>query len=145
MSNSKSVIVKRRKMDLSYNKVEEAKKKLDKHARELQSQCNHDIVLKIPDHKPHKIGEMYTFCCPACYRRERIHALNRFEQSPFRSSKIIDLSNLRMLDVYTFQIMMGIIHQNYEYYYHSDATSNELALALNKSLLEYFKQKQRHL
>ena len=27
---------------------------------------NHEIVLKMSDHKPHKIGDHYTFCCPAC-------------------------------------------------------------------------------
>ena len=65
----------------------------------LQENCNHKLILKFCDHKPHKIGIIYECICPFCGKREDIYPSHELENSSFNNSKVIDLSKHHLFSI----------------------------------------------
>ena len=94
----------------------------------LQAECSHKIVLAFDDHMPHKIGRIIECFCPACGKRDDIYPSHEIEKSPFRNSKLIDLTKFPMstFNEYLFSIIEHVF-SNYENYYSDDVSEEEIS------------------
>lgn len=111
---------------------------MDDNLSNLKNKCNHSLVLIFDDHKPHKIGKIYHCFCPACSKFEHVYNKLRLENSSFKNSKIIDLSDIPMMNFnnYINQII-HYIFENYNYFY-NNCSNEEIA----NSILSIVKSKE---
>ena len=100
--------------------------KLKEQEKKLHKNCNHNIVILFDDHIPRKIGKMFECMCPICSKKEEISILNRIENTAFRNSKIIDLTEYDIDIVKTFKIIQNEIHDRYDFYYNSTMNENRI-------------------
>ena len=138
-TNSKSIYIISQELEIERKKLKRKLELLENEKKKLQSHCKHEIVLKLDDHKHHKIGELYHYLCPSCGKNHDIHAGNNLDKSEFANSKVIDLTKIENLDVETYENIVINIHKNYDYYY-SDRLDNE---QLSQSLYEIIKNSKR--
>ena len=103
----------------------------------LQKRCSHDIILKFDDHRLHKIGQIYQYYCPACGKWENIHQFHELDETHFKNSMIIDLSEYPEYILYDYiPTICNNIFVNYDYYYDKEIVEEEKADAIIKFINE---------
>ena len=102
----------------------------------LQEICNHQIVLKFDDKKPHKVGPIYTCVCPICDKVKKFYA-DKIEESEFKDSKVIDLTKLDFKEsIKIYDKIVEYIMENYNDFYENSIDSNVLRDSIYKFILE---------
>ena len=113
--NSKDVLKEKNKLLKEKIKLELEIKKNHEKINELQSECNHEAILKFCDHKPHKIGVIYECVCPFCGKEEDIYPSYELDKSSFSNSKVIDLSKYSISSILNnFTNIVSLVTDNYE-------------------------------
>ena len=124
------------------NKINESKlylylklRALEKQEEELQNACNHSIVFKIPDIRPHKIGEIDLFFCPACSKIIK-QFNNEINDLAFANSQIIELKGTDILlnqDIY--ETIQNETISNYDFYYDENILPSFKEQTMNKVII----------
>lgn len=133
-------------------KINNKKKELEKQLKEtenelsnLQNKCPHSIVLAFDDYRPHKIGRIYQFLCPACGKRENIYPTHELEKSTFKDSRIMDFTMFPITFFNDhFSSIMEYIFNNFDYCYDKNNSEKEItkSILINAIQLEEDKNKE---
>ena len=113
--NSIEILNEKKKLIKEKVNLEIEMKKNDEKIKQLQEECNHELVLQFCDHEPHKIGTIYECVCPFCGKKEDIHAFYELDKSSFNNSKVIDLSKYSISSVLNnFASIFSLVTDNYD-------------------------------
>ena len=153
MKNIKTIITMNQAIDEKQCQLKKELKELSDIRKELQDRCEHDIVFKLYDNAPRKIGTIYNCYCPICRKTIVLHMYETLENSPFEKSKIINLNGLHILNDADYEEVFSIIQKetfdNYNYYYNKELTEEELSKSMSNAIKEtrnsHQKAKQRTL
>ncbi|MBQ8892399.1 MAG: hypothetical protein IJ068_06030 [Bacilli bacterium] len=102
----------------------------------LQNMCNHSLVLKFTDKKPHKVGPIYTCACPICDKTIKLYGDKKIEESEFKNSRLIDLTNFNIGGSLKYDSIVNFIMENYDDFYKSDLNINLLSDSIHKFIEE---------
>ena len=98
----------------------------------LQEKCPHTIVFKFNDHLPHDLNIDLCYC-PACSQKENIYDGYEIDETSFKNSKVIDLTDLHIreyIDIY--EVVQNEVFSHYEYYYNINRPSETLSETMEK-------------
>ena len=96
--------------------------------------CTHDIVIKYHNHYPRLSEVDGNYYCPMCRKSIGTHSLKYFMDSAFSNSRIIELNiDLDANSEVLFRIRNEVM-DNYDLFYNSSATNEELASRLEDRL-----------
>lgn len=123
------------------NKIKENKlylslkiKALEKQEEELQNICNHSIVFKATDPKPHKIVKIDLFYCPACGKKIK-QFNNEINDMAFANSKIIELGFTDLLcDQEVLENIQNETMLNSDFYYDENVLPNIKAATIKQAI-----------
>ena len=101
----------------------------------LQEQCSHNIVFRFDDGKLYRVGKIYLCYCPSCAKKENIYAFNELENTCFKNSKVIDLSELN-IDNYSriFEMIQEEVFEHPDYYYNEEIPVEQLSETICKMI-----------
>lgn len=111
---------------------------LNLEAQKVMDKCSHDLVIKYNDKVPRKLVIDGYYVCPSCGRTHECIDPNDFEKTPFKHSRVIDLTSLSLEA--TKELYMAIrkeIYYNFDYYYNPETKVEELQERLEKLLKKY--------
>jgi hypothetical protein len=123
------------------NKIKQLRKEMEDYAKkctELWNECNHEIVFKYNNDHPRMMIIDGDYFCPACGQTiECIHSVDIIK-SPFKNSKIIQLSNLSL---YTskelYSDIRGEVYFNYDFYYNPETDVDDMQNKMENVLMKY--------
>ena len=72
----------------------------------LQEKCPHTIVFKFNDHLPHDLNIDLCYC-PACGRKDNIYDGYEIDETSFKNSKVIDLTDLHIREYTDIYEVLG--------------------------------------
>ena len=99
------------------------------------NKCPHELVFKYNNHRP-KINEIDgNYFCPMCKKSIGTHSAEYFYESSFRNSRIIKLDNIFLEgNSNTLSKVRNEVLNNFEFYYDSSCTDEELADRMESTL-----------
>lgn len=138
MKDIKSIFETTKAIEERQNRLQEELIELSELQRKLQEECQHDIVFKLYDNTPRKIGIIYNYYCPACNKIVTLHMNRTLEDTPFEESKIISLDGLNIMNSEDYQEVFTIIQkevfENYSFYYNKDMNIQRLSKSMSETI-----------
>lgn len=134
----KRVFEKTEEIEEKINNLKQQIQELNNQKKEIREICSHDIVFKYNDNQPRKMIVDGNYYCPACETSIECFQNNQIKNTPFRNSRIINLSSLSILG--TKEVHHKIrneVYQNIDLYYHSDYNVEELTDKMIEILEDY--------
>jgi hypothetical protein len=101
----------------------------------VMDSCPHEIVFKYRDDHPriHSLDGQYY--CPACQKVIMCYEYAKFEDSTFKNSRVIPLTNLSLLGTKEVcDVMREDVINNMELYYDSNVSTEELSYRMEELL-----------
>ena len=97
--------------------------------------CPHELVFKYNNNHP-RINEIDgNYYCPMCRKSIGTHSMDFFYASDFKDSRIIKLDNISLEGNSTnLSLLRQEVFDNYEFYYDSSCTDDELASRMENAL-----------
>ena len=97
--------------------------------------CPHELVFKY-NNSHNVINEIDgNYYCPMCRKSIGTHSVNFFYTSAFKDSRIIKLDNITLEgNSTTLSKLRHEVFDNYEFYYDSSCTDDELASRMESAL-----------
>ena len=113
---------------------------LDLQIKQLQDECQHNIILMLDDHLPHKIGRIVINICPACAKEEHTYRGNERKDTCFKNSTIIDLTKYHIEDFkMNIPKICEYIYENSDIFYSNQFSTIELA----KLIIEFLERDKK--
>lgn len=97
--------------------------------------CPHELVFKY-NNSHSRINEIDgNYYCPMCRKSIGTHSIDYFYRSDFKDSRIIKLDNIHLEgNSTTLSKLRKEVLDNYEFYYDSSCTNEELASRMESAL-----------
>ncbi len=97
--------------------------------------CPHELVFKYNNNHS-RINEIDgNYYCPMCRKSIGTHSMDFFYTSDFKDSRIIKLDNISLEGNSTnLSLLRQEVFDNYEFYYGSSCTDDELASRMENAL-----------
>ena len=120
------------------NEIHRLGKQLEKvnmQCLEMMEICPHEIVFKYSDNYPRMLIIDGTYFCPACGKSIRCIKPEQLQESSFKDSRVIPLTNLSLFG--TSEVHHSIrneVYQNMELYYNPELNIEELSCRMEKLL-----------
>lgn len=97
--------------------------------------CPHEIVFKYRDDHPRIMTLDGQYYCPACQKVIMCYEYSKFEDSAFKNSRVIPLTNLSLLGTKEVcDVMREEVINNMELYYDSNISTEELSSRMEELL-----------
>lgn len=120
------------------NEIHRLGKQLEKvnmQCLEMMEMCSHEIVFKYTDNHPRMLMLDGTYFCPACGKSIKCIRQEQLQESSFKDSRIIPLTNLSLFgtsDVH--HTIRNEVYENMDLYYNSETDINELSSRMEELL-----------
>ena len=126
------------------NKIKEHHRALDlinERCFKLMDICPHELVFKYNDKKPRKMIMDGYYFCPACGRTIQLINKEDIKISPYKNSRIINLSNLSLTGIKeTYSKIRHEVYYNMDFYYNNETTDYEIQDKMEKVLKDKEKE-----
>ena len=104
--------------------------------------CPHEIVFKYVDNYPKKLVIDGTYFCPACGKTIQCIQEKELENTSFKNSRIVPLTNLSLLrSGKLYYTIRNEVYKNFDLYYDLDTPVEELSSKMEEVLKN---QEQRY-
>ena len=103
-----------------------------------QDSCMHEIVFKYTDNHPRKLMIDGNYFCPACDKVISCVHEEDIEDTIFKDSRVIPLTNLSLYGTpHIHAIIKSEVYYNMSLYYNFDIAIEELANKMESKLMDY--------
>ena len=105
--------------------------KLNKQCFEMMEACPHEIVFKYIDDHPRMLSIDGRYFCPACGKTVKCMKSKDIQNSSFKNSKVVPLTNLSLIGTSElYHTIRNEVYQNIEFYYSQDKPIEELSIRM---------------
>ncbi len=126
--NTKKVFEETGKLGNEINRLSKQVENINKKFLELMEICPHEIVFKYMDNFPKMLMVDGNYFCPACGKTITLIKKNQFQQSEFKDSRVIPLTNLSLLGTNeVFHTIRNEVYSNMELYYNPEIDTDKLS------------------
>ena len=108
----------------------------------LMGECPHEIVFKYNDNHPRMLMIDGTYFCPACGKSIRCVKPEQLQESSFKDSRVIPLTNLSLIGTSSLHYTIrNEVYQNMDTYYNANIATEELSSMMEEQVKD---QEQRY-
>ena len=108
----------------------------------LMEECPHEIVFKYTDNHPRMLLIDGTYFCPACGKSIKCIKADQLQESSFKSSRVIPLTNLSLIGTSSlYHAIRNEVYQNIDIYYNLNTATEELSSMMEEQVKD---QEQRY-
>ena len=101
----------------------------------LMEECPHEIVFKYMDNHPRMLMIDGTYFCPACGKSIKCIKKEQLQESSFKDSRVIPLTNLSLFGTSeVHHTIRNEVYENMDLYYDSEADIDELSSRMEELL-----------
>ena len=135
--NTKEVFEETGRLGNELNKEREKIMQINRRILMVADKCHHEIVFKYTDDHPRKISVDESYFCPACGKTIKCYKKNQINETVFKESRIIPLTNLSLVgSSEVYQNIRLEVYYNIDYYYDKTISTEELSLCMEKKLVD---------
>ncbi len=120
------------------SEIEETNKKikeLNDEVTTVSSECPHEIVFKYNDNYPKRIKVEGNYFCPACMTMIRCYERGQREESQFKGSRIVPITDLSLKGTRKLHFMIRKeVLDNIDFYYNYENPTVELSMKMEEVL-----------
>lgn len=135
--DTRKIFVRKSKLEDELTRLNEEIEQVNYQLSGLTEICNHEIVFKYTSNHPRKIGIADSYYCPACCKTIKCIRKNQIEETAFKESKIIPLTNLSLVGTSeVHDTIRNEVHRNFDYYYNQDTPVELLSASMEGKLTD---------
>ncbi len=113
--------------------------KIEAQSSNLKESCDHAVVIKYMDNHPRLAQVDGNYFCPACKKMIRVLDKEKFKETAFANSKVVDTTSLSLIGSReTLDAFANEVLDNIDLYYHPLIDAEELT----NFMIESIKAKQ---